>query len=266
LAAAATSVVGNDIGGGGVIRAHESPVATNIPIATSVSLATAVWSLVHDDVGSGVVVGACAVTKCVATGVTGAPLMHMSPVTSNVPCTQSVSLAAAATSVVGNDVGGGGVVRAHESPVATTTPFDASWAFAATFSAVVGDDVGGGVVVAANNVIKCLTIIVTGAALVHVSAVHTNTPSSAPPSVAAALSWVFDDNVDGGVDVGSNAVITCVAIVVPVAALVHVSPVTGNVPSTESVSCAAAATSVVHDDVGGGVTVCAHESPVATNT
>ena len=212
LAAAATSVVGNDVGGGVVVHAHESPVATNIPITTSVSLAAADWSLVHDDVCSGVVVAAYAVTKCVAGGVTGTPLMHMSPVTSSVPSTQSVSVAAAATSVVGNDVGGGVVVRAHEFPVATNIPITTTVSLAATFSAVVGDDVGGGVVVAANNVIKCLAIIVTGAASVHVF------------------------------------------------------PVTGNVPSTESVSCASAATSVVHDDVGGGVIVGAHESPVATNT
>ena len=188
LAAAATSVVGNDVGGGVVVHAHESPVATNIPITTSVSLAAADWSLVHDDVCSGVVVAACAVTNCVAGGVTGTPLMHMSPVTSSVPSTQSVSVAAATTSVVGNDVGGGVVVRAHEFPVATNIPITTTVSLAATFSAVVGDDVGGGVVVAANNVIKCLAIIVTGAALVHVSAVHTNTPSSASPSVAAALS------------------------------------------------------------------------------
>jgi len=34
-------------------------------------LATDVWSVFHDDVGGGVVVGACAVTECVGTGVTG---------------------------------------------------------------------------------------------------------------------------------------------------------------------------------------------------
>jgi len=133
-------------------------------------------------------------------------------------------------------------------------------------SAVVDYDVGGGVGVAANDVIKCVAIFGTGAALVHVSPVHTNTPFSTSLLVAAAMSSVFDDNDDGGVDVGVNAVITCVAIVVTGAALVHVFPVAANVPSTESVSLAAAATSVVHDDVGGGVIVGAYESPVATNT
>jgi len=154
LTAAATSVVSNDVGGGVVVRAHESPVATNIPIATSVSLAAAFWSVVHDDVGGGVVVGAFAATACVATGVTGVASIKESPVSTNVPFTESVSLTAAATSVFGNDVGGGVVVRAHGSPVATTTPFDASWSLAAALSAVVDDDVGGGVVVAVNYVIE----------------------------------------------------------------------------------------------------------------
>ena len=273
----ATCVVGNAVGHvsavpvangtNGLLCRNESPVDTIIPIATSLLLVAAVWSDVHDDVGGGVVVGACAVNECVATGVTDTPLMHMSPTTSNVPSTESVSLAAAATSVVGNDVGGGVFVRAHESPVATTTPFNASRSLVtAALSAVVDDDVGSGVVVAANDVIKCLAIMVDGAALVHVSPVHTNMPSSASLSVAAVMSSVFDDNVDCGVAVGSNAVITCVAIVVTVAALVHVSPVTGNVLSTASVSLAAPVMQVVRDDVGGGIIVGARESPVATNT
>jgi len=174
-----TCVVGNAVGHvsavpvangiDGLLCTSESPVATNIPFATSVSLAAAVWSVVHDDVGCGVVVGACAVSECAATGVTGAPLMHISPVTSNVPSTESVPLAAAATSVFGNDVGRGVAVRAHESPVATTTPFDASTSLAAaTLSAIVDDDVGGGAI--ANDVIKA-----------------TNTSFSASLSFAAAL-------------------------------------------------------------------------------
>ena len=85
-------------------------------------------------------------------------------------------------------------------------------------------------------------------------------------SLATAVSSVVGDDVGGGVVVAANDVIKCVAIIVTSAAFVHVSPVTGNVPSTESMSCAAGATSVVHDDVGGGVIVGAHESPVATNT
>ena len=139
-------------------------------------------------------------------------------------------------------------------------------------SAVVDDDVGGGVVVGANNVITCVAIIVTGTALVHVFPVRINTPFFESLLVAAALSSVFDDNVDGGVNVGFNAVIACVAIVETGAAVARVSPVTGNVPSAASVSLAAAVAFVVAvmpvegDDVGCGVIVGAHKSPVATNT
>jgi len=158
-----TSGVGNAVGHvsavlvangiSGFLCTNESPVATNIPIAASLSLAAAVSSVVHDDVIGRVVVGACAVNECVATGFTGAPLMHMSPVTSDVPSTESVSLAAAATSVFGNDVGGGVVVRADESPVVITTPFGASRSLAAAaWSAIVDEDVSGGAV--ANDVIK----------------------------------------------------------------------------------------------------------------
>jgi len=79
------------------------------------------------------------------------------------------------------------------------------------------------------------------------------------------MSSVFDDNVDGGVDVGSNAVITCLVIVVTGGALVRVSPVTTNVPFTAAVSLAAAMMPVVGDDVGSGVIIGAYESPFATN-
>jgi len=161
----ATCVAGNAVGHvsavpvangtNGLLCRNESPVDTNTPIATTVSLVAAVLSVVHDDVGGGVVVGACAVNDFVATGVTGTPLMHMSATTSNVPSTQSVSFAAAATSVVVNDAGGGVFVRAHESPVATITPCNASRSLVtAALSAVVDDEVRGGVVVAANDVIK----------------------------------------------------------------------------------------------------------------
>jgi len=247
----ATRVVGNAVGHvsavpvangtNGLLCRNESPVDTNIPITTSVSLVAAVWSDVHDDVGGGVVVGACAVNECVATGITGTPLMHMSPTTSNVPSTQSVSLAAAATSVVGNDVGGGAFVRVHESPVAITTPFNASRSLvAAALSAVVDDDVGDGVVVAANDVIKGVATGVTGVTWVHESPVDADMLSVASPSLAAAV-WSVVDNT--------------VAIGVTGAAVVHESPVNTHVSSSASVSLAAAVTSDVSDDVGGGVIV-----------
>jgi len=224
--------------------------------------------VVHDDVGGGVVVGACAVTECVGTGEAGLAWVHVSPVGAHKPSAASLALAAAVWLVVDDDVCGGVGVGfcAHECAVATNTSSSASQSFAAALSAVVDDDVRGGVVVAANDVIKSLAIIVTGAALAHVSPAHTTTPSSVSLSVAAAVLSVVDDNVDGGVEAGSNAVLTCVAIVVTVAALLHVSPVTVNVLSAASVSLAALVMQVVRDDVGGGVIVGAYESPVATNT
>jgi len=111
-----------------------------------------------------------------------------------------------------------------------------------------------------------VAIIVTSVAVVMVSPGTTQVPSSTSLSFAAALSAFVDDNVGGGVVVAVNDMIKCVAIVVTGAALVHVSPVTDNVPCTESVSLTTPATSVVHDDVGGGVIAGAHESPAATNT
>jgi len=269
LAAAATSVVGNDVGGGVFVRAHESPVAITTPFNASRShVAAALSAVVDDDVGGGVVVGACAVTECVGTVVTGVARVHESPVGANMPSAASLALAAAVWLVVEDVVCGGVGVGscAHECAVATNTSSSTSLSFAAALSAVVDDYVRGGVVVAAKDVIKCSAIIVTGAALAHVSPVHTTTPSSASLSVATVMSSVFDDNVDGGVYVGSNALITGVAIVVTVAALVHVSPVTGNVLSTASVSLAAPVMQVVRDDVGGAVIVGDFESPVATNT
>jgi len=111
-----------------------------------------------------------------------------------------------------------------------------------------------------------VAFIVTSVAVVIVSPVTTDVPSSTSLSFAAALSPFVDDDVGGGVVVAVNDGINCVPIVFTGAALVHVFPVTGNVPSTASVSLTTPATSVVHDDVGGGVIVGAHESPVATNT
>ena len=71
------------------------------------SLATAVSSVVHDDVGGGVVVVACAVTECVGTGVSGVAWVHGSPVAADMPSATSPSLAAAVWSAFDDDVCGG---------------------------------------------------------------------------------------------------------------------------------------------------------------
>jgi len=109
--------------------------------AASLSLAAVLSSVVHDDVGGGVVVGACAVTACVATSVTGVTSMKESLVHTNVPSAASVSFAAAMTSVVGDDIAGGVVVGAHVSPVATNTPSTASPSLAAAVRLVVENKV-----------------------------------------------------------------------------------------------------------------------------
>jgi len=109
--------------------------------AASPWLAAALSSVVHDDVGGGVVVGACSVTACVATGVTGITSIKESLVNTNVPSAAFVSLAAAMTSVVGDDIAGGVVVGAHVSPVATNTPSAASPSLAAAVWLVVENNV-----------------------------------------------------------------------------------------------------------------------------
>jgi len=58
-------------------------------------LAAAGLSVVHADVGGGVVVGAYAVTKCVGTRVTGVAWVHEAPVDTDVPSEASLALAAA---------------------------------------------------------------------------------------------------------------------------------------------------------------------------
>jgi len=72
-----------------------------------VSLATAVSSVVHDDVGGGDVVVACAVTECVGTGVSGVAWVHESPVDADMPSAASLVLAAAVWSVFDDNVCGG---------------------------------------------------------------------------------------------------------------------------------------------------------------
>jgi len=198
-----------------------------------------VSSVVHDDVGGGFVVGACAVTECVGTGEAGVALVHESPVGADMPFDASRSLSAAALSaIVEDDVGGGAV--ANDVIKATNTSFSVSLSIAAALSAVVHDDVRGGVVVAANDVIIGVATAVTGVTWVHESPVDADMPPAASLSLAAAV-WSVVDNT--------------VAIGVTGAAVVHVSPVNTHVPSSASVSLAAAVTSDVSDDVGGGVIV-----------
>jgi len=81
------------------------------------------------------------VTACVATGVTGVASIKESPVNTNVPSAASVSLAAAMTSVVGDNIAGGVVLGAHVSPVATITPSAASPSLAAVVWSVVDNNV-----------------------------------------------------------------------------------------------------------------------------
>jgi len=187
-AAAATSVVHDDVGGCVIVCAYESPIATNTCIGAYVSLATTVSSVVHDDVGGGVVVVACAVTECVGTGVTGVAWVHESPVDADMPSAASLAFAAAVWLVVNGDVCGGVGVGscAHKCPVATNASSSASLSVAAALLAVVDDDVGGDVAVAANDVIKCVAIIVTSAAFVHVSPVIDIVPCTESVSLTAA--------------------------------------------------------------------------------
>jgi len=109
--------------------------------AASLSLAAALSSVVHDDVGGGFVVGACAVTACVATGVTDVTSIKESLVNTHVPSAAYVSLATAMTSVVGDGIAGGVVVGAHVSPVVTNTPSAASPSLAAAVWLVVENNV-----------------------------------------------------------------------------------------------------------------------------
>jgi len=158
LASAVRSVVHDDFGGRfvdgahdvtwgaptaatGVSCVHVSPVDTDMSSAATLSLAAALSSVVHDDIGGGVVGGACAVTACVATSVTGVTSIKKSLVHTNVPSADSVSLAAAMTSVFGDDIAGGVVVDAHVSPVATNTPSTASPSLAAAVWFVVENKV-----------------------------------------------------------------------------------------------------------------------------
>jgi len=100
------------------------------------SFATAVSSVVHDDVGGGVVVVACAVTERVGTGVTGVAWVHEFPVGADIPSAASLVLAAAVWSVFDDDVCGGVGVGscAHESPVATNMSSSASLSVAGAVS------------------------------------------------------------------------------------------------------------------------------------
>jgi len=109
--------------------------------AASLSMVAAVSSVVNDSVRRGIAVSANAVTACVATGVTTVASMNESPVNNNVLFAASVSLAAAMTSVVGDDIASGVVVGAHVSPVATNTPSAASQSFAAAVWSAVGNNV-----------------------------------------------------------------------------------------------------------------------------
>jgi len=139
-----------------------------------------VSSVVDDDVGGGVVFGACAVTECVGTGVSGVVWVQEFLVGADMPFDASRSLAAAALSaIVDEDVGGGAV--ANDVIKATNTSFSVSLPFAAALSAVVDDEVRGGVVVAANNVIKGVATGVTGVTSVHESPVDADMPSAASP-------------------------------------------------------------------------------------
>jgi len=103
-------------------------------------------------------------------------------------------------------------------------------------------------------------------AIVHVSPVDTDMPSAASLSLAAALSSFVHNDVVGGVVVGACTDTACVATCVTGVASINESPVNTNVPSQASVSAAAAMTSVVGNDIAGGVVVGAHVSPAATNT
>jgi len=160
-----------------------------------------VSSVVHDDVGGGVVVVACAVTERVGTGVTGVAWVHEFPVGADIPSAASLVLAAAVWSVFDDDVCGGVGVGscAHESPVATNMSSSASLSVAGAVWSVVGDDFGCGVVVGANDVIKGVATGVTGVAWVQESPVDADMLSAASPSLAAALSSVVHADVVGGV-------------------------------------------------------------------
>ena len=158
------------------------------------SLAAALSSVIHDDVGGGGVFGACTVTACVATGVTGTGVtgvacVHVSPVDTDMPSAASLALADAAWLVVKDNVCGGfgDGCCAHESPVATDTCSFASLLVAGAVCLVVGDDVGGGFVVGANDIIKSVATGVTGVAWVHESPVDVNKLSAASLSLAAAV-------------------------------------------------------------------------------
>jgi len=57
-----TSVVGDNIAGGVVLRAHVSPVATITPSAAFPSLAAAVWSVVDNNVAIATAIACAAVS------------------------------------------------------------------------------------------------------------------------------------------------------------------------------------------------------------
>jgi len=90
----------------------------------------------------------------IAIGVTGAAVVHVSPVNTHVPSSASVSLGAAVTSDVSDDVGGGVIVGyyANESPVVTNTPSSTSLSLAIAVRSVVHDDVGNRFVDGAHDV------------------------------------------------------------------------------------------------------------------
>ena len=134
-------IVGVATGVTGVTWVHESPIDADMPSAASLSSAAALSSVVHDDVGGGVFVGACAVTACVATGVTAVPSIKESLVNTSVPSAAVASLAAAMTSVFGDDIACDVVVGAHVSPVASNTPSAASPSLSAAVWSFVDNNV-----------------------------------------------------------------------------------------------------------------------------
>jgi len=80
--------------------------------------------------------------------------VHVSPVNTHVPSSASVSLAAAVTSDVSDDFGGGVIVRyyADEFSVVTNTPSSTSLSLAGAVRSDVHDAVGGGIFYRAHDV------------------------------------------------------------------------------------------------------------------
>jgi len=81
----------------------------------------------------------------------------------------------------------------------------------------------------------------------------------------AAFPSVVHEEFRGGIAVSGNAMTACVATGITGVASMNESPVKNSVPFAASGSLATAMTSVVGDDIAGGVVFGAHVSPVATN-